>query len=305
MSHIRFGVVRVSLHKLNRIEYRYGHRNCLFKSIVTRSILSQKVFSVPSLSWLLWRSPLVLCSIPMGIFHSPFSIATDASRIIRWFDLFMFFFSLQFSNSRVQQTARRPSPSLRNCRMEISRGIRRCWKKIENISSTFSNNYTTTRRNMISICRDEIKSKTSNRNPSHIHQTPKISITMSTLKMTEMKWKWTTKMTTKWMDQVNQWRTMGQATESARNGNDEFCFQRRKHSSWNGDSVSNATCQLQNVNISLRWFDWRRHKSKSGSRTIDTRQNVQRTRKEWIITSTTKAWMQRIFHRHDESLCQC
>lgn len=142
-----------------------------------------------------------LCSFPMGIFSMFFNCnRCDAS--LGDPDLFMcfFFFSQFFNiNKRVPQTARRPSQNSQSCRMEISRDIRRCWRRIGNISSIFSSNCTTIKiSNMISRCRDGIKSKiTSKQSPSRIRQTPRTLTTTLTSKMTVKKWRWMTTMNTR------------------------------------------------------------------------------------------------------------
>lgn len=249
---------------------------------------------------------LVLCSFPMGIFPSILFNCNRCDASLDDLDLFTSFFLLQCSNSRVPQTARRPSQNSQSCRMETFRDIRRCWRRTESTSSISSNSCTIISSKTTLKRREGIKSKvTSNQSPSRIRQTMKTSIMMWTLKTTEKKWRWTMTTTIQWTDQVSREKTTDQAmVESARNASDEFCSRKHKRLSWNEDSVSNDICRHRNENILRRWSDWRQRKSKSGSRIIDTRQNEQRTRREWIIiTSTTRTWTQR-FHRQDASLCQ-
>jgi hypothetical protein len=81
MIHIRLESSEILAHKLNRIEHRHGHRNCLFKSIVVRSIHSKGVFgSILKLTFMVIS--LVLCSIPMGIFCLRFQLQ-QMRRIVR------------------------------------------------------------------------------------------------------------------------------------------------------------------------------------------------------------------------------
>lgn len=304
-----FHVVRALFDSFYRIECHSMDTGTMYSFFIVhnRKIHSKGVFgSILKLTFMMISfGALFICN---GLFSFDTFDCNRCDASLDDFDLFMrffFFFLLQCSNSRVPQTARRPSQNSQSCRMETSRDIRRCWRRTESTSSISSNSCTTISSKTTSKRREGTKRATSNQSPSRILQITKTSIMMLTLKTMEMKWRWTMTTIIQWTDQVSREKTTDQAmVESARNANDEFCSRKHKRLSWSDDSVSNDTCRHQNENISRHWFDWHQLKSKSGSRTIGTRRNVQRTRREWIIISSTiRTWTQR-FHHQDESLCQ-